>query len=76
MSGTMSEKELRISCGSTLAAEVDNPASGFTNAAAMARIGSTMYFAKVSSKSKSKILKSTAFQSGTITCVFKCEWER
>ena len=67
MAGTMSEKELRISCGSTLAAEVDNPASGFTNAAAMARIGSTMYFAKVSSKSKSKILKSTAFQSGTIT---------
>ena len=55
MAGTMSEKELRISCGSTLAAEVDNPASGFTNAAAMARIGSTMYLAKVSSKSKSKI---------------------
>lgn len=38
MAGTMLEKELRISCGSTLAAEVDNPASGFTNAA-MARIG-------------------------------------
>ena len=33
--GTMSERELRISCGSTLAAEIDNPASGFTNAAAM-----------------------------------------
>ena len=55
MAGTMSEKELRISCGSTLAAEVDNPASGFTNAAAMARIGSTMYLAKVSSKSNIKI---------------------
>lgn len=67
MAGTMSERELRISCGSTLAAEIDNPASGFTNAAAMARIGSTLYFAKVNKNSKSKILKSTKFQSGTIT---------
>ena len=67
MAGTISDKELRISCSSTLAAEVDNPSSGFSNAAAMARIGGTMYFAKVNSNGKSKILKSTDFKSGTIT---------
>lgn len=67
MAGTLSERELRISCSSTLAAEVDNPSSGFSNAAAMARIGNTMYFAKVSSNNKSKILKSTDFKSGKIT---------
>ncbi len=67
MAGTISDKELRISCSSKLAAEVDNPSSGFSNAAAMARIGSTMYFAKVNSNGKSKILKSTDFKSGTIT---------
>ena len=67
MAGTISDKELRISCSSKLAAEVDNPSSGFSNAAAMARIGGTMYFAKVNSNGKSKILKSTDFKSGTIT---------
>lgn len=67
MAGTISDKELRISCSSKLAAEVDDPSSGFSNAAAMARIGGTMYFAKVNSNGKSKILKSTDFKSGTIT---------
>ena len=42
MAGTMSEKELRISCGITLGAEVKS-LSRNTNASAMALSGNTVY---------------------------------
>ena len=45
MAGTMSEKELRISCGITLGAEVKS-LSRNTNASAMALSGNTVYLAK------------------------------
>ena len=71
MAGTMSEKELRISCGITLGAEVKS-LSRNTNASAMALSGNTVYLAKAHANGngkmvyKSMIFKSSQFVSDTI----------
>ena len=78
MAGTMSEKELRISCGITLGAEVKS-LSRNTNASAMALSGNTVYLAKAHANEngkmvyKSMIFKSSQFVSDIILYL---EWLR
>ena len=55
MAGTMSEKELRISCGITLGAEVKS-LSRNTNASAMALSGNTVYLAKAHANENGKMV--------------------
>lgn len=55
MAGTMSEKELRISCGITLGAEVKS-LSRNTNASAMALSGNTVYLAKAHANGNGKMV--------------------
>ena len=63
MAGTMSEKELRISCGITLGAEVKS-LSRNTNASAMALLGNTVYLAKAHANENGKMVyKSMIFNN-------------
>mgnify|MGYP007047239974 CR=1 FL=1 len=66
MAGTMSEKELRISCGITLGAEVKS-LSRNTNASAMALSGNTVYLAKAHANENGKMVyKSMIFNQANL----------
>ena len=70
MSGTISEKELRINCGSKLCAQVpdEKNASAYNNAAAMAIVGNTMYWVKTHKRVNSQnVYKSTVYKAADFT---------
>lgn len=70
MSGIMSEKELRINCGSKLCAQVpdEKNTSAYNNAAAMAIVGNIMYWVKTHKRVNSQnVYKSTVYKAADFT---------
>lgn len=66
MAGTMSEKELKINCGSKVNANVpdEKGATGYNNAAAMTIVNDTMYWVKAHKRVNSQnVYKSTLYKA-------------